>query len=492
MKKKILILVFLFFSFLSLLCQQKNVVNYTLFILSLKFECDNENYIYYYEKVSDIIAHFFYSNFLRIEYSLSENEKYNISDTIETAGEYAKKLESHFILYGSLKINNNTLFLNLKFYDCLKEIVIENLLIKLNILEEPFPMLKNSIENFANKVKEKVSYYDKDLVSLIENASLPNFKKKIVNDILKRNENSYWYYLVNVGDIKKIILIPFLKSSVIFICEDDENFIVESEDIKLTEKEKVKIVELGNAIGLEKKFIITMSNGKKIEYEYKQNAYNEVKIKYIGTTTSKNRYSFFIDNGITGTTAGIFGYTLKMGLGLPFKSDFNNTFYFNFFYGIKLLNYSSINNEIKLEKPNYKFYIGYGYENLISFKNIRNFKLSVGIETGFELYLLTVFITNKKTYELKKPLYGIPAVSISLPLGFHFLTSKRFNLILSTSPIVRFSTSYIFYEDKIYLYYSDYARGIGMEALRWRVEKHLTIDLLFYDMPVIIVFRIKI
>ncbi|MCK4797302.1 MAG: hypothetical protein KAT05_07955, partial [Spirochaetes bacterium] len=59
-------------------------------------------------------------------------------------------------------------------------------------------------------------------------------------------------------------------------------------------------------------------------------------------------------------------------------------------------------------------------------------------------------------------------------------------------PILRLVMNSFYYDDIFWLESLDETRGAGFKQLRHQVSDYLTLDLFFYDMPIIMGMRIKI
>lgn len=494
MKKIQIAILVVTLSIISIKSQEFNeyrLIKRTISVLPVVFFTDNEKYNYLDILINQSMKSSFLENFAGIQFS-DDKEKESIKDSIEFAKMYAEKKETEFVVYGSLTVSATFVTLNLKCYDSLKEIVIDSIVVKEKLENDPFVKMKNRIYDFSQSIKTKIFSYNIELVTMLSSKQLTPFKKKIINNLIDQNSNKYWYYTINTQEEKKVILVPFLKNSVIFICYEDENFIVELSDLKIEGKSYIKVAEINDMPTITRNFKIKLSNGRIINYDYKQKTSYEAVVKVIGDSSKERKDSIYFDNALLGTTSGIFGYSFKIGFGLPFKSNLSNSLYLIASYGIKAINLSEIDNKINFESPNHKFYIGAGFEHLFYFKKNKNISMSLGIESGFETYLLQVFITADKVYNLNRPIIGVPAVNILMPFGIIFFANKKYNLLISAEPVIRFSMSYFVYQGRVWIIYSDYLRGVGMDLFRWRVDRNLTIDLFLYDMPILIAWRIRL
>ncbi|MBN2547086.1 MAG: hypothetical protein JXB50_14890 [Spirochaetes bacterium] len=495
MKLKFLFIVLIIFNiniYGEILSGNKSLIIRNTSILPIINLSKNKSYDYLASLLHYNLKNNLGSQFNIIETNLSEADTFE--PTKDTAGKYSIQFNADLVIYGTINIINDIITVNIKTYDAIKDSVTENTEFRYNAKNDLNFLLKKISEKYCSAIIEKFSSYDVELLSIISNRSkLDNQKKTLIQNLLKINKNSYWTYLIQEN--KKLITIPFLKNSVIFVCDDISDYAVETENLTNDDDSNVKIFVFDDNPGEVRKFKIHLKDNSPILYEYKQKYNYEIDIKYIKIPLENiiKNYRFFIDNSIIGSTSGIFSYELKFGIGVPFNSKLDNNFYIKLLYGIKAINISRTENEKNeyeenLEGANYKFRISFGFEHIFYFKNFLG--VQVGIDSGFEYFIFYIMITQDKIINYTKPFTGYPCITISSPFSLHLFTYFRINLIIGIEPTLRFAMSY-FNNGEYWNKYIDEARGYGMELFRIRADEFLTVDLFFYDMPIYVSMRIK-
>ena len=353
------------------------------------------------------------------------------------------------------------------------------------------------INDIAQEVSSKIisqqTMYNKKLINkFLSKDKMSKNRRQIIENLLNQTE-AYWNIIIKRAKFKQVLKIPFAKNIIIFISEFSEDYAI-SIDGKIYEyKSKVKIMAFDNQAGKTREFKIYNKDNKPITYKYTQKNDYDVNIKYIRSFLGKgeNKYSIFIDNIFNGSTSGYMGYDFRIGLGLPLRSSLENNIYIRTFIGPKGINYVEIKDGIIVDKQTHlKLKFGMGYEHVFFIKNFIG--IHIGFEAGAEINFYSFLIKNNEKLKLGTMIFGCPSIYYSIPFAIQFFANKKISFIIGVEPILRLVMNSFYYDDIFWLESLDETRGAGFKQLRHQVSDYLTLDLFFYDMPIIMGMRIKI
>jgi hypothetical protein len=492
--KKIFLLSVIFIFVYSISCTASNSLKRNTAVFPLFFDKSSSKYTYLADILRDEIK-ITLENYCRIIDFKSVNdavEKLGLSNKYLTDADVfnaALTIDADNVVFCDFQVVNDRIKLNFKFMDIItgEKIVESSKLIKFDF--DMYRYIRQFIQENSDKIINKVTYYNINLLNNLDTVKNKNITT-IINNLISQND-SYWKVILDIGDVKLPVEIPFAKNVLIFINKTNSNYTVDVDGIKNDEKNKIKIFSFNNE--LNKTRLINIIDGDKIiKYKYVQSKPYEVVIKYIDNDLFKDvtKTIFFIDDLINMSTSGHVGVDFRIGFALPLKSLLYNGLYFNFSLNTKALNYVEDETGIYFYRPSYKLKFGFGYQRFFYIKKI--VAISIGLESGFEFSILSFIIKNKIKYDLFSPAIGFPSVYFGFPFEVNIFANNYINLIVGVEPVLRLAMNYIVYNGSIWIEYLDETRGAGFKYFRYNIGNYITCDLFFYDMPVYIGFRVKI
>ncbi|MCK5617094.1 hypothetical protein KAR91_85315, partial [Candidatus Pacearchaeota archaeon] len=476
---------------------KKKIIRRTIVILPLY----NQNNISKYDYLSDAFRnnlkrnlkeYFNIINFESVDNIINElGKKTNITES--DAEKIALKLGADTVVFGKYEIIDNAISF---FINSLDVITLEEV-VNINIKGQTGFDILRYINDIAQEVSSKIisqqTMYNKKLINkFLSKDKMSKNRRQIIENLLNQTE-AYWNIIIKRAKFKQVLKIPFAKNIIIFISEFSEDYAI-SIDGKIYEyKSKVKIMAFDNQAGKTREFKIYNKDNKPITYKYTQKNDYDVNIKYIRSFLGKgeNKYSIFIDNIFNGSTSGYMGYDFRIGLGLPLRSSLENNIYIRTFIGPKGINYVEIKDGIIVDKQTHlKLKFGMGYEHVFFIKNFIG--IHIGFEAGAEINFYSFLIKNNEKLKLGTMIFGCPSIYYSIPFAIQFFANKKISFIIGVEPILRLVMNSFYYDDIFWLESLDETRGAGFKQLRHQVSDYLTLDLFFYDMPIIMGMRIKI
>jgi|GEM_PF-6446107 len=433
-----------------------------------------------------------------IDFSKIDNEYNNLNlknltiYTKETLINFSQNLKADIIVYGSYNIYNNRISVTLNVMDMISDELVAvktlngnieyDFLKTINLItKEQSDLINNYSSMFNYKILDKIRMIDK----IDEN-------KKDLLQYLIAQKNKKWYYLLKMDNYSKLIKIPFAKNVILFAFDKKDYYSIETNGEKTDIKEDHKVFYYENDINNNKEYKIYCKGiDRPYIYKYIQKKEYEVNTKLITSETYKKEafnYILYCEASMLMTTSGFVGIDNRIGFGLPFKSKMENSIYLRSSFFAKLINFVNIEDELRFDKPHYKFRIGFGYQHTFFIKGLVG--INVGLELGTEVHLFSFLIKDREKYNIHS--LGEPTVYLALPFEVQLFPNKKVGLIVGFDPTLRFVMNFYFYDYVLWYDNLDETRGGVMEFLRFQINDYLTFDLFIYDMPVYISVRFKI
>lgn len=417
----------------------------------------------------------------------------------EKLGTLSVLLKSDIYLLTKYTIENEIITIFSEIYDVLSGEIILSKEISGNIGIEIYNYINTLVENINTGMENKIKkIQSSQLEALIKSQAIvvEEANYDVIDKLLIQKSN-YQKITVDRNNERYYFAVPREKNVFIFINNKQTQFTIEINNKHYTSTTGIKILAFENNIGTEKRFTILNDNtNQKTHYTYNQKKENDIVIKHFFYQDRGIR----IDTGMSITTLLYFCQDVKLSLLFPFNHSRENAAYARFSFGPGITLFKQANNTYIPWYPHFKFRWSLGYERL--FMVTKLLTIHAGVDIGAELYLHRAlqFTHTKTRYEFNTYQAAYPSLTLAFPVLFEFLPHKRIAVVAGIEPVLRilynlhwidFWGSDLPYDGKNDTSF-EASRGLLYDSpLRIR-SSLITIELFFYDMPIMIYARIKI
>lgn len=375
------------------------------------------------------------------------------------------------------------------------KVVVTDRLFDRNIIKERYSLGDDVISgidritvNLTRQLFDYYSVYRKELINRISalSHSSQRDKRQMAEQLLSQEE-AFLDYSMSSSKQKKVLPLIFNRASLIFAAEEETVYTVFYGEEQYKSKDGIVVLSFPDDKREDRQFIIKKEGESDILFNYRPKERYQVLVENLIFFNSKiiGQSRFYLDFNFVVTTKFSIGADMKFGVGLLKGGKLENNL-----YGRVQFNYRPVD---KFAYFRLKF--GAGYQHIFFIKNIIGFM--PGIEIGFEFYLLkAVQVLNTIFYFDGQYLFGMPTLYISVPLLWEFPSNLKYSLIFGIEPIFRIIPKMMYYDGFAWLedYYINF---IYPSHMRLTIpvdgdDSNMALDLLFYDMPIILGVRIKI